>query len=121
MLKFSHVGMITQSKKEGERWVEKTRVWVTDAARHPFSVEWLRYAPDSPVTGPVREEPHVGFEVEDIEEAAKGLKVLLEPFAVSDTLRVGFYQYDDGTVVEFAETISPEKQKGGGRPSERFP
>jgi hypothetical protein len=103
MITFSHIGMTTDSKMEGETWVEKTKVWVTDFTHHPFSVEWLRYAPDSPVTGPVRERPHIGFNVDDIEKTSKGLKVLLEPFAVSDSLRVGFYEYADGTVVELAE------------------
>ena len=35
--------------------------------------------------------------------ASRGLKVLLEPWLVTPTLRVGFYEYADGTVVELAE------------------
>ena len=103
MMKFSHIGMTTDAKKDGETWVEATRVWVTDSTRHPFAVEWLRYAPDSPVTGPVRDKPHIAFDVDDIDTASRGMKVLLEPFTVSDTLRVGFFEYADGTVVELAE------------------
>jgi hypothetical protein len=103
MMKFSHIGLTTDTPREGETWVEKTRVWVTDHKRHPFAVEWLRYAPDSPVAGPVRGKPHVAFDVDDINTASRGLKVLLEPWFVTSSLRVGFYEYADGTVVEFAE------------------
>ena len=102
-MKFSHIGLTTDAPQAGETWVEKTRVWVTDHKHHPFHVEWLRYAPDSPLTGPVRDKPHVAFEVDDIAAASKGLKVLLEPWFVSPTLRVGFFEHADGTVVEFAE------------------
>jgi len=101
-LQFEHIGIVTRRKKPGERFVAATRVWVTDFTKHPYRVEWLRFAPDSPVTGPVREMPHVAFRVESIAECAKGLKVLLEPFDAGMAV-VGFYQTPDGAVVEFME------------------
>ena len=67
--------LITTEKKAGEDIVPATKVWVTDFQEHPFHVEWLRYEPDSPVTGPVRKMPHVAYRVDNIAEAAKGLKV----------------------------------------------
>lgn len=100
---FDHVGLITEDKKEAEDWVEATRVWVTNPKEHPFHVEWLRYEPDSPVKGPVRERPHVAYRVDDIESASKGLKVLLEPFEVGGFVRVGFYETRDGVVVELMQ------------------
>ena len=102
-MEFSHVGMITSDSKPGEVFVEATRVWITDFTQHPFRVEWLRFEPDSPVTGPVREQPHVAYRVDSIEAAAQGMKVLLEPFEPMPKLRVGFYASDDGAVVEFME------------------
>jgi catechol 2,3-dioxygenase-like lactoylglutathione lyase family enzyme len=99
---FDHIGVITTEKKPGERFVAATKVWVTDIAAHPYRVEWLRFEPDSPVKGPVREQPHVAFRVDSIAQAAKGLKVLIEPFEAG-IAKVGFYQTDDGAVVEFME------------------
>ena len=46
---FDHVGMTTDVKQADEDWVEASRVWVTNPKEHPFSVEWLRYEPDSPM------------------------------------------------------------------------
>ena len=63
---FSHIGVITTEKKPGERFVPATRVWVTDFQNHPFHVEWLRFEPDSPVTGPVRNMPHVAYKVDKV-------------------------------------------------------
>jgi hypothetical protein len=101
-MQFDHIGIVTDEKKPGERYVEATKVWVTDMATHPFHVEWLRFEPDTPVTGPVRIGPHVAYRVESIAEASRGLKVLLEPFDAG-IATVGFYQTDDGAVVEFME------------------
>ena len=101
-MQFDHIGLITTEKKPGERYIEATKVWVTDMANHPFHVEWLRFEPDSPVQGPVREKPHVAFRVDSIAEAAKGLKVLIEPFDAG-IATVAFFESDDGAVVEFME------------------
>ena len=106
-LQFEHIGIVTRRKKPGERFVAATRVWVTDFTKHPYRVEWLRFAPDSPVTGPVREMPHVADRVDDIETAGQGMKVLLAPFDAGPRL-AGFYQTADGAVVEFV------KYKEGG-------
>ncbi len=99
---FEHIGLITDDRKPGETFVAATRVWRTDYLAHPFRVEWLRFEPDSPVTGPAREMPHVAYRVDDIEAAARGLTVLLEPFDVGPRI-VGFYQTPDGAVVELVK------------------
>ncbi len=104
-MEFEHIGLITNEKKAGEDWVESTRVWVTNPREHPFRVEWLRYEPDSPVTGPVREQAHVAYRVEDLEKASRGLKVLLQPFEVGGFARVGFYESPDGAVVELMQYL----------------
>jgi len=101
-LEFDHVGIVTNEKKPGAIFVEATRVWITNSADHPFGVEWLRFEPDSPVSGPLREQPHVGYRVESVEairEASQGLKVLLEPFDAGFAV-AGFYQTEDGAVIE---------------------
>ena len=101
-MQFDHVGIVTTEKKADEMYVPATKVWVTLFQTHPYRVEWLRFEPDSPVTGPVRDMPHVAYRVDSIQEAAQGLKVLLEPFDAGIAV-VGFYQTADGAVVEFME------------------
>lgn len=101
-MQFDHIGLITEDKKENEDYVAATKVWVTNPNDHPFKVEWLRFEPDSPVTGPVRTASHIAFRVDSLVEARKGLAVLMEPFDVGFAV-VGFFQTDDGAVVEFME------------------
>lgn len=102
-MEFSHVGMITTEKKPGEVFIEATRVWITDFVKHPHHIEWLRFEPDSPVTGKLRNEPHIAYRVESIEAAADGMRTLMEPFQPMPGVRAGFYETPDGAVVEFIE------------------
>ena len=99
-MQFEHIGIVTDRKMPNARWVPATRVWVTDFTNHPYRVEWLRFEPDTPVPEPVRTMPHVAYRVDDIQAAAEGMKILLEPFDAGPRI-VGFYQAEDGAVVEF--------------------
>lgn len=102
MLTFNHVGLVTDTKQPDEDYVAATKVWVTNPNEHPFKVEWLRYEADSPVTGPLRTQPHIAFSVDDLADAAKGMKEVMAPFDVGFAM-VGFYQADDGALVEFMQ------------------
>lgn len=106
MRKFDHVGVPTGDRQPGEMYVEATRVWVTDPARHPQRIEYLRYEADSPVSGPVREMPHMAFQVDDLETEMGDAQVLLGPFQATPALRVVFV-LRDGAVFEYMENSAP--------------
>ena len=106
MRSFDHVGVPTEERQAGEMYVEETRVWVTDPARHPHRIEYLRFEPESTVTGPVRELPHIAFQVDDLEAEIGDSRVLLGPFQATATLRVVFV-LRDGAVFEYMENSAP--------------
>jgi hypothetical protein len=108
--RFDHVGLITDEPKEGESWVEATRVWVTNPRAHPFNVEWLRFEPDSPVTGLLRTEPHVAYRVDDVHRAVEGQTVLAEPFDVGDGFLTAAFVEVGGAVVEFMQYTDPNEE-----------
>lgn len=102
-MEFDHVGYRSYEKREDEMYYAPNKVWITDSSRHPFRVEWLRYEDDSPVPEIVKNLPHLGFIVEDIEAASRGMELLLGPMAVDQSTTVAFYLTADGAVVEFKE------------------
>ena len=102
MREFHHVGLPTDDKQPGEVYVAATKVWVTDPAEHRYRVEFLRFEPDSPVTGPVREQPHFAYKVDDLRREMAGKRVLLGPFVPMAGLEVVFV-YEDGAVIEFMQ------------------
>lgn len=107
---FDHIGLVTDEKKDNEDWVEATKVWVTNPKNHPFHVEWLRYEPESPAPKQLKESSHIAYQVEDIESAAKNLNVLLEPFEVGGFVKVGFYEYKDGSVIELMQYLKDKSE-----------
>lgn len=103
MREFDHIGLPSQTVQPNERYVQKTKVWVTDPHAHPFRVEWLRYEPDSPVSPFMKEHPHVAYHVDSIARESAGMTVLIEPFASVAGHVVGFFETDDGVIVEMME------------------
>jgi hypothetical protein len=107
--RFDHIGLVTDRPQAGERWVEATRCWVTSPRGHPYNVEWLRFAPDSPVTGPLRTDPHIAYRVDDVERVTQGHEVLAEPFDVGDGVeRVAVVEVD-GAVVDLKQFANPRQ------------
>ena len=115
-LEWDHVGIPTTEVQPDETFVEATRVWVTNPRQHPQNLEFLRYEDDSPVTGPLRDQPHVAYRVpmgtlEALLEAAD--EILLPPWeAQAGVVRVGF-ALKDGACIEYMEYI--------GDPAQWFP
>jgi hypothetical protein len=107
---FDHIGVITDDEKPGESWVEATRVWVTSPRAHPYNIEWLRFAPDSPITGPLRTEPHVAYRVLDVHAAIEGHEVLAEPFDVGNGFLTAAFVLVGGGVVEFMQYANPDEE-----------
>jgi hypothetical protein len=106
MRRFHHVGVITDEQQPGEIYVPETMVHVTNPVKHPYRVEYLRFDPGSPVTGPVRNQPHMAFVVDSLEDQIAGQQVLLGPFRAMEGLRVAFVLKDDA-VFEYMEFDAP--------------
>ena len=110
--RFDHIGLITEDVKDDETFVAATRVWVTNPRVSSFNIEWLRFEPDSPITGLLRSSPHVAYRVDDIARAIEGQKVLAEPFDPTgrgdNFLRVAFVEVD-GAVIELMQYGNPDE------------
>ena len=100
--KFNHVGIPTSQVRPGETYLEGGKLYITDFANHPYSIEWLRFEADSPMPELLKTQPHIAFEVPNLEAAMAGKQVLLEPFTPMPGLRVGFV-VEDGAPIEFMQ------------------
>jgi hypothetical protein len=106
MRRFHHVGVITDGPRRGEIDVAATRVHATNPSDLPCRVEYRRFEPDSPMTGPVRHQPHIAFAVDDPEAKVAGDHVLLGPFRAMAGLRVVF-PLKDGAVFDLMQFEAP--------------
>jgi hypothetical protein len=101
-VEFDHIGIPAHGRREGMRYLESKRLWLTSPSDHPFRVEWLWYEEGSPETELVRTLPHVAYRVDSLEEALAGKRVVAEPFDVFGEVRVGFIEVD-GAPIEFVQ------------------
>lgn len=102
MRSFHHIGLPTDAPQPDEVYVAATKVWVTDPENHPYRVETLRYEADSPITGPLRFQPHIAYKTDDLLREIEGKQILLGPFEALKGLKVVFI-LEDEAVVEFMQ------------------
>jgi len=84
--KFLHVGVPTTQVQPNEIYVEKMKLYKTEAEDSAFNIEYLRFQDGTPFPEIMHVNPHVAYEVECIEEAAKGAKVIVEPIELEEII-----------------------------------
>jgi hypothetical protein len=103
-VEFDHIGVPAPARRDGMRYLESKRLWLTSPGDHPYRVEWLWYEEGSPEAELVRTMPHVAYRVDSLEEALAGHTVVAEPFDVFGEVRVGFVEVG-GAPVEFVQPL----------------
>ncbi len=111
-LRYHHIGIPTSSPVEGEAYLERYDVHATDHESNPYGIQWMRYGPACGLPAIVRLLPHVAFEVDDMEAALRGKRVIIEPNSPSPGVLVAFIE-EAGAPVEFLQFLRAD---GGGGP-----
>jgi hypothetical protein len=96
------VGIPTTRPVEGMRRLDHLRIACTDHESNPFGIQWMCYDADCPVPPLVREVAHVAFEVDNLEEALVGKKVIIAPNSPSPGVSVAFIE-EAGAPVELLQ------------------
>ena len=101
-MRYHHIGIPTKEKLKDEIHLEHLKMYVSGYGKNPYGVEWTRYEPDAPYPDVVKTVAHVAFEVDSIEEAIRGKKVIIEPNSPSSGVIVAFIE-DNGAPIEFLQ------------------
>jgi hypothetical protein len=109
--RFNHIGLISDQPRAGEIFNPGTGVYVTDPQDSPYAIEWLRFSPEAAQQwGPLAVEPHICFEVDDIEAAVAGRELLYAPFDYIDGIVRAAFIVADGAYVEFIQYLRPDQR-----------
>ena len=100
--RYDHIGIPTTKPMEGEVYLPGYKLYHFGYESSEFGIEWMRYEPDCTLPELVKTVPHVAFEVDDIREALKGRKVIIEPNSPSEGVTVAFVE-EDGAPIELIE------------------
>ena len=103
-MKYHHLGIPTQTPKEGETYLKEYDVYCTDHESNPFGIQWMRYGKNCTLPELVKEVAHVAFEVQDLNQALIGKEVIIEPNSPSEGVMVAFI-LENGAPVELLEYV----------------
>ena len=106
-MRFHHIGIPTDERKEGEMYLEQLKIYVTDHESNPYGIQWMRFDPDCPLPDLVKRVPHAAFQVPNLEEAIAGKDVLIRPNYPSPGVMVAFI-VQDGAPIEFLQIRNPK-------------
>jgi hypothetical protein len=84
-------------------YFEALKVWGTDPTKDANLIEWVRFAPDSPLAKtPVAKMPHVSWAVDNLDAELKGKQVVAGPITAAPGIRIAYFLMD-GALVEYLE------------------
>jgi hypothetical protein len=101
-LKYHHIGIPSNKVIEGEVYLKEYKVYHYGYEKSEYGIEWMRYEKDCPLPEIVKTIPHIAFEVEDINEAIKGKKIIIETNSPSEGVVVAFIE-ENGAPIEFIQ------------------
>ena len=101
-MKYHHLGIPTDKKLKEEKHLPHLKMYVSGFGKSPYGVEWTRYEDDAPYPDQVKTIPHIAFEVDNLSEAIKNKKVIIEPNSPSPGVIVAFIE-DNGAPIELLE------------------
>jgi hypothetical protein len=100
--RYHHIGIPTTEVKDNETYIPKYKMYVSGFSRSPFGIEWMRFEPGSPISEIIQHVPHIAFEIDNLDEAVKGLETLAGITSPSEGVRVAMI-VDNGAPVELIE------------------
>jgi hypothetical protein len=105
--KYHHLGIPTQNKMPGERYLPQFKFFVAGFSTSPFGIEWMRFEKNSPVNKLIQTVPHLAFKVADLDNelAKRNLMVIAEPNSPSEGIRVAMVLHNGAPI----ELIQYEK------------
>ena len=91
-MRFNHIGIPTSERFEGEIDLPHLRITVSDHESNPFGIQWQRYWEGAPYPDLAKTIPHVAFEVDDLDTALEGQRVIIKPNSPSEGVTVAFIE-----------------------------
>lgn len=102
--KFHHIGIPTKEQKENETYYPQLKSWFLEFDTNPFGIEWMRFEDDCEIHELIQKNPHVAFEVKDLDWELKnrGLNVISPPGVPSNGVRDAMVEYN-GALIQLIE------------------
>lgn len=109
--RYHHMGIPTTEVRPNEKFSETFGMYTSDIDGD-FRIQYHRFTDDSPLHPLIKTVPHVGIQVDNLEEAVEGYEILLGIYEPIPGYRVAIIN-DGGVPVELIETnLTPSELWG---------
>ena len=85
-------------KQPGETYLPQFKMYVSGYSESEYKIEWMRFEPGCRLPEIVQKLPHVAFEVDDLSQAIKDKKVIIQPNSPSDGVLVAFIEVNGAPI-----------------------
>jgi hypothetical protein len=113
--RYHHLGIPTIEAFAGATHLAALRMSVSDHLATPYGIQWMKFDEDCALPSLVKRVAHVAFEVDDLREAIRGKKVIIEPNEPTPGIMVAFIE-EAGAPIEFLQIRNkdgPNRVAGG--------
>ena len=100
--RYHHLGIPTSEPHPNEKYLEDHKMYVSGFESSDFGVEWMRFENDSPISEIIQSIPHIAFEVDDLDKALEGKRMIGEITSPSPGIRVAMI-VENGAPIELME------------------
>jgi hypothetical protein len=102
--RYHHLGLPTDKSMPDEVYIPKFKLYVNGFDKSPFGIEWMRYEEGSPIDMAIQTNPHIAFEVDDLDFELKRLdfNIITPPNSPGNEVRVAMIEHN-GAVIELIE------------------
>jgi len=100
--RYHHLGIPTSAPHPDEKYIEEYKMYVSGFESSDFGIEWMRFEADSPISELVQSIPHIAFEVDNLDLALKGKRMIGEITSPSPGIRVAMI-LENGAPIELME------------------
>lgn len=101
-MRYHHIGIPTDEPKPNEKYLAELKFYVSGFDTSEYGIEWMRFEKDSPISGIIKRIPHIAFEVDNLDLAIEGKKLIGEVSSPSKGIRVAMI-IENGVPIEFLE------------------
>lgn len=109
--RYHHMGIPTTEVRPNEKFSKAFGMYTSDVDGD-FRIQYHRFTADSPLHPLIKTLPHVGIQVDDLEESAEGYEILLGIYEPIPGYRVAIIN-NGGVPVELIETnLTPSELWG---------
>jgi hypothetical protein len=101
-MRFHHIGIPTSERKPNEKYLEQYKFYVSGFDTSEFGIEWMRFEKGSPIPEIIQKIPHIAFEVDNLDLAIQGKRMIGGVSSPSKGVKVAMI-IENGAPVELLE------------------